>query len=403
MGGGVDAVYLDFAKAFDKVEHGVLLHKLKDCQVSGRVGCWIAAFLDSSSRQQAVAVDGRVSQLRPVISGVPQGTVLGPILFLVHIAGIADALSASTEASSFADDTRVMRGISSVVDCETLQADLGKVYSWAELVNMHFNADKFECLRFWAKPGDAPDFKYLAPDNAEIEVKPHLRDLGVEISSDLTFKVHITKTVTSASRLSGWALRTFHRRGATLMKTLWKCMIQPKLDYCSQLWSPDDQISINTIEAVQRHFLSRIAGMENLHHWDRLKQLSLYSQERRRERYMVIFLWKISQGLVHGYNVTFADSGRRGIMAIPNAIIASPSAIRRAREASLGVKGSRLFNLIPDPIRNMKGCTVDQFKASLDTFLATVPDQPTMEGTSRAAETNSLIHQLAMRVDRLQL
>ena len=69
----------------------------------------------------------------------------------------------------------------------------------------------------------------------------------------------------------------------------------------------------------------------------------------------------------------------------------------------LGVIGSRLFNLIPDPIRNMKGCTVDQFKASLDTFLATVPDQPTMEGTSRAAETNSLIHQLAMRVDRLQL
>ena len=90
-------------------------------------------------------------------------------------------------------------------------------------------------------------------------------------------------------------------------------------------------------------------------------------------------------------------------MAIPNAIIAAPAAIRRAREASLGVKGSRLFNLIPDPIRNMKGCTVDQFKASLDTFLATVPDQPTMEGTSRAAETNSLIHQLAMRVDTLQL
>ena len=222
--------------------------------------------LDSSSRQQAVAVDGRVSQISPVISGVPQGTVLGPILFLVHIAGIADTLSASTEASSFADDTRVMRGISSVEDCEALQADLMKVYTWAENVNMHFNADKFECLRFWAKQEDAPVFKYLAPDHAEIEVKPHLRDLGVEISSDMSFKVHITKTVTSASRLSGWTLRTFHRRGITLMKTLWKCMIQPKLDYCSQLWSPDDQISINLIEAVQRHYLSRVAGMENMHH-----------------------------------------------------------------------------------------------------------------------------------------
>ena len=359
------------------------------------MGCWIAAFLDSSTRKQAVVVNGQVSELCPVVSGVPQGTVLGPVLFLVHIAGIADTLSAGTEASSFADDTRVMRGISSVIDCETLQGDLVKVYRWAEHVNMHFNADKFECLRFWVRPGEAPDYTYLAPDNAEIQVKSHLRDLGIEISSDFTFKVHITKTVTSASRLAGWALRTFRRRGVGLMKTLWKCMIQPKLDYCSQLWSPADQLSINTIETVQRHFLSRVVGLETMHHWDRLKTLNLPSQERRRERYMVIFIWKISEGLVKGYDLAFGDFGRRGRMAIPNPISSSaPAVIKRAREASLGHKGCQLFNLIPDSVRNMKGTSVDHFKAALDRFLATVPDQPTIEGTSRAAETNSLLHQL---------
>ena len=131
-GGGVDAIYLDFSKAFDKVEHGVLLHKLKEYGIKGHVGSWVAAFLDSNSRQQAVVVDGRVSKLCPVVSGVPQGTVLGPVLFLVHIAGIAEALSDGTEASSFADDTRIMRGIKSVVDCSILQLDLAKVYSWAE-------------------------------------------------------------------------------------------------------------------------------------------------------------------------------------------------------------------------------------------------------------------------------
>ena len=177
-GGGVDAIYLDFSKAFDKVEHGVLLHKLKECGVRGRVGCWIAAFLDSSSRQQAVVVDGQISELCPVISGVPQGTVLGPILFLVHIAGISDSLSVGTEASSFADDTRVMRGVESAGDCDALQSDLVKVYEWAELVNMHFNADKFECLRFWAKQGDAPEYSYHSPDNNIIQVKPHLRSGG---------------------------------------------------------------------------------------------------------------------------------------------------------------------------------------------------------------------------------
>ena len=148
-----------------------------------------------------------------MLSGVPQGTVLGPVLFLVHIAGIADSLSAGTEASSFADDTRIMRSISSVAECEALQSDLVKVYRWADQVNMHFNTDKFECLRFWVRQGDAPDFKYLAPDSLEIKVKSHLRDLGMEISSDFSFKVHINKTVTSASRLAGWALQLLRGEG----------------------------------------------------------------------------------------------------------------------------------------------------------------------------------------------
>ena len=90
-------------------------------------------------------------------------------------------------------------------------------------------------------------------------------------------------------------------------------------------------------------------------------------------------------------------------MAIPKPIIAAaPAVVKREREASHGVKGSRLFNPLPDQIRNMKSCTVDQFKAALDNFLRTAPDQPTIVGTSRAAETNSLIHQLTMRAD-LQL
>ena len=89
-----------------------------------------------------------MSSLSPVVSGVPQGTVLGPVLFLIHIRDIATGLSQGTTATSFADDTRVQRGVSSHQDCSDLQADLNLIYSWAEEVNMHFNSDKFECLRF---------------------------------------------------------------------------------------------------------------------------------------------------------------------------------------------------------------------------------------------------------------
>ena len=97
QGDGVDCVYLDFSKAFDKVETGALLHKLRDGKIRGKVGCWLAAFLDSSTRQQAVAVEGRISALSPVISGVPLGTVLGPVLFLLHIADIARGVSPLTK------------------------------------------------------------------------------------------------------------------------------------------------------------------------------------------------------------------------------------------------------------------------------------------------------------------
>ena len=131
-GKGVDAVYTDFAKAFDKCETGVLLHRLKECGIRGKMGHWLAAFLDPSVRKQAVGVEGRLSDLIPVLSGVPQGTVLGPCLFLIHLMGISCDISSDTMVSSFADDTRLQRGIDNEEDCVALQQDLDKVYAWAE-------------------------------------------------------------------------------------------------------------------------------------------------------------------------------------------------------------------------------------------------------------------------------
>ena len=125
----------------------------------------------------------------------------------------------------------------------------------------------------------------------------------MQLDSDLSFKVHIEKTVAAASKLAGWGLRSFKRRSRVVMKTIWKTLVQPKMDYCSQLWSPGDQDSINKLEAIQRHFTSKVKGLEEMDYLERLQDLKLLSQERRRERYMVIFLWKISQGMVGGYNV----------------------------------------------------------------------------------------------------
>ena len=279
-GKGVDVIYTDFSKAFDKVETDVLLHELKECGVSGKMGCWLSSFLDPKTRLQAVVVDGRVSLLEPVLSGVPQGTVLGPVLFLVHIRNISKELSTGTTASSFADDTRVQRGISSQDDCSDLQGDLQLVYSWAEKVNMTFNSDKFECMRYWSDHAKAPQFQYLGPDDQPIEVKTDLRDLGVRLSCDLSFSIHIENIVAAASKLVGWGLRTFRGRGRHVMLTLLKTLVQPKLDYCSQLWSPGDQGSINKLESVQHHLVNRIQDgrLSGMNYREKLSCLNIYSQ-----------------------------------------------------------------------------------------------------------------------------
>ena len=258
-----------------------------------------------------------------------------------------------------------------------------------------FNSDKFECLRFWPGKSSKPSTGYTSPDGSPIEEKDHLRDLGVEIGTDLTFSTHIQNTVAAANKLIGWALRTFRRRSKLVMMTIWKSLVQSKLDYCSQLWSPSDQASISKLEGVARHFTAQVAGLQDLDYWDRLRELHLYSQERRRERYQIIFIWKCLQGYVQGYPINTLQSPRRGrLIEVSPLQNQAPAAVKKAREASLSVKGARLFNLIPRDLRDTNTGTVDQFKFRLDEWLATVPDQPTIQGRQRAASTNSLLDQV---------
>ena len=399
LGNGVDSVYTDFAKAFDKCETGVLLHRLKECGVRGKVGEWLASFLDPSVRMQSVGVQGRLSSLIPVTSGVPQGTVLGPVLFLVHLMGIADSISTETSVSSFADDTRLLRGIKSEDDCKLLQKDLDNLYEWANEVGMVFNAGKFEILRFWPDTDRKPDLGYTAPDGSIIAEKQSLRDLGVMVDSDLSFRSQIESAVRSGSQMAGWALRTFRGRGMELMMTVLRSLVQPRLDYCCQLWSPRDQTSIKKIENVQRQFVNQIRekSLEGLNYWDKLSTLGLYSQERRRERHQICFLWKVSQGLVSGYDVQWTNSERRGRTIVqPPYKHSAPAKVRSAREKSLGVHGARIFNLLPQYLRDENSGDYALFKNHLDLYLQTVPDQPSTPGLSRAAASNSLVDQIPL-------
>ena len=179
-----------------------------------------------------------------------------------------------------------------------------------------------------------------------------------------------------------------------VMLTIWKSIIQCKLDYCSQLWSPADQASISRLESLARHFTAQVAGLEDLDYWERLKALRMYSQERRRERYRIIFIWKVLQGYVQGYNLQWKQSPRRGrLIEVAQYHCEAPAAVKKAREASLSVQGAKLFNLLPRHIRDMDTGTTDQFKSELDSWLGNIPDQPTIPGRQRSSATNSLVDQ----------
>ena len=148
--------------------------------------------------------------------------------------------------------------------------------------------------------------------------------------------------------------------------------------------------------------MSRIhdGRLRNLDYWGKIRILHLYSQERRRERYMCIFIWKISQGLVSGYTLPFTCmSSRTGRKVVPATISPSaPASVKKARASSLAVKGAQLFNLLPLNLRNSEHGDVLMFKNHLDIFLSDIPDQPTVSGLGRAAQTNSLVHQIPARL-----
>ena len=195
QGNNVDVVYLDFAKAFDKVDHKIVLAKAFNFGIRGKLLSWIKEFL--SNRTQSVIVNGTLSSPRPVISGVPQGSVIGPLIFLILISDI-DENTLHSKIASFADDTRATNGIKCENDAVNLQEDLFHIYQWSVTNNMQFNDLKFELLRYGKDQELKLSTSYISPSFNMIEEKINLKDLGVTLSSDATVKTHINNFLKSA-------------------------------------------------------------------------------------------------------------------------------------------------------------------------------------------------------------
>ena len=258
----------------------------------------------SNRRTQQVSVDYTLSEETEVISGVPQGSVLGPLLFLIMIQDI-DTNILHSFLSSFADDTRLMKEISNNMDVQYLQDDLDAVYQWTISNNMQLNGLKFEHLKYGKNEELKEQSKYCSDTGFPIETKSMVKDLGITLDVNTTYDKHIENQIDKVS-ISSLIYRTFQTRDASVMLTLWKTLAVPHIDYCSQLWSPSKRYLIQQLETLQKSFLNGMLALRDLNYWEKLKTLKLYSLERRRERYRIIYTWNILEKNVPNFN--YSDS-----------------------------------------------------------------------------------------------
>ena len=241
-----DVVILDFNKAFDKVPHRHLLKKLDASGIRGNTHKWLTAYL--TNRTQRVIVDGRSSGEAPVVSGVPQGTVLGPLMFLTYIIDITSDLT--SQMKLFADDALLFRPIKSEKDCKSLQKDLDTLEIWSKRWKMTFNISKCHVLRMTGKKASITQNYKLGNDPlTTVTSHPYL---GVEFDSKLSWKGQVQNVKAKGTKTLNMVRRNFTKgTNANIREQIYTSLVRPTLEYGSVAWDPHQANRIQMLESVQ--------------------------------------------------------------------------------------------------------------------------------------------------------
>ena len=239
-----DCIYLDLRKAFDTVP------TMSFCSSFGPLALLVTSGSYLSFRSQCVSINGILSDNLPVISGVPQGSILGPILFLIYVNDLPSTASSST-ALMFADDTKCYRSISCPDDCLLLQQDLDSISDWCTTWNLSFNSNKCATIHFSRSSPPTTSTYHLNGDL--ISDTDHHQDLGI-MSSDLSWSNHYDSISAKAYKTLGLIRCSFyHTSSIYTKKVLYTSIIRPQILYGSQIWRPYLIKDIISIENIQRH------------------------------------------------------------------------------------------------------------------------------------------------------
>ena len=292
----VDSIYLDFQKAFDSVPHERLLRKIYGYGIRGEVLKWIKAFL--MDREQRVVVNNSTSSWSPVLSGIPQGSVLGPLLFLIYINDMPDKIDSFLYM--FADDTKVFAQVNSDEEANQLQKDLDKLYEWSNKWQIKFNASKCKVLHLGKANSKHEYSMYKNDDSAQKTILEETlveKDLGVYLDKDLNFDFHIKTSINKANKVLGLIRRSFKFLNEENTKLLYVSLIRPILEYGNVVWSPKLMKHVHDLERTQRRVTKLIPNLKDKSYEERLKALKLPTLAYRRLRGDVIETYKYTHSI----------------------------------------------------------------------------------------------------------
>jgi hypothetical protein len=335
----VDVIFLDFAKAFDKVPRERLLAKLRAHGITGNLLTWIRNWL--TGRKQRVVLNSKHSTWSEVLSGVPQGSVLGPILFLVFINDLDQAARLISILSKFADDTKLGHTVQSTEEKQALQQSLNQLCEWAEMWGMAFNVKKCKVLHL----GYNNSKQVYTMHGQQLETTEEERDIGVMVSNTLKPSAQCRKAAQTAQAVLGQLARAFHFRDRHIFLRLYMQNVRPHLEFSSPAWSPWLESDKACLEKVQMRAVNMISGLKGRSYEEKLRELGITTLEERRHQLDMTQTYKILTGASKVDSGTWFERASDGIKA--TRLAADPLNIKQ-RAARLEIRRNSFSQRVVD-------------------------------------------------------
>ena len=365
-GKSVDIAYFDYAKAFDKVSHRLLLIKLRAYGIEGKLLVWLAAWLDG--RRQRVVVGNTKSPWLPVVSGTTQGTVLGFLLFLVYINDLPGQCAPQDESliMLLADDTKTFQVVEGDEEQQKRNRDemqdrIDSIAQWASSWRMEINPTKSKVMHVGRTN---PGLSYYV-NGSEIKAVTSEKDIGFWVTDDLSTSTHVHKARSKALGEIARIKRNFSFIDKQAFCTLYNQRIRPHLDYGMTACPPGTVAEAKLLEAVQSKATAMVYGMRHRNSEERRKLLGLMTLEQRRERGDMIEVFKILKGHTRIDPSLFWEvrDARNGARLVKSRATNG----RKQRHSFFSYRVIQKWNLLPVGVKMAP--SLDSFKTKLDTLI----------------------------------